>query len=410
MTLSSTLLTSSSTAPILLTYCRPGKSRVAYSSIKALGHTVSNLGIGMAQETVRAVAEYARPENPKHIQQFLGLATYYRWFVKNFATITTPLMALLRKEAPWDWSNDCEAAFRDLKEKLTTVPILAHPDYTREFLVYTGASTVGIGAILSQIGTDEKEHPIVYLSRTLSATEKNYGATELECLAIIWAVRRLHPYLDGSKFTIITDHSALQWILDYNGSNKRMIRWTMDLRPYRHTMQIRYRPGRVNHNADPLSRAPLEPSPTDRAPICRYVSTMEPEDNLTKDVRKDLLNDAECVKIINSLSSTTPLAEYRTFSLADNLLFQQTPGSERPRLYIPKGRSRINVLHDHHDNPASGHLGTVKTLNLVGRNYYWPAMARDIRDYVRSCLSCQRNKSDVMTRRGLLQPLPIPPA
>jgi hypothetical protein len=162
------------------------------------------------------------------------------------------LMALLRKEAPWDWSNDCEAAFRDLKEKLTTAPILTHPDYTKEFLVYTDASTVGIGAVLSQIGTDKKEHPIVYLSQMLHVAEKNYGATELECLAIIWAVHRLHPYLDGSKFTIITDHVALQWILDYNGSNKRMIRWTMDLQPYRHTMQIRYRPDPMASSLIPL--------------------------------------------------------------------------------------------------------------------------------------------------------------
>lgn len=391
----------------------PGKSHVAYSSIKALGHMVSNLGIGTTEETVRAVVEYPTPTMPRHIQQFLGLAAYYRRFIKNFAAIAAPLHARLKKDTPWEWTPECDAAFLQIKEKLTTAPILAHPNYEKEFIVYTDASTVGIGAVLSQMGEDGKEHPIVYLSRTLTPAEKNYGATELECLAIVWTVRRLHTYLDGSTFTIVTDHSALQWILDYNGSNKRMIRWTMDLQPYRDNMQIRYRPGRVNHNADPLSRSPVDELSTDKAPICltAIAATSIGDTNLISLIRKDLLDDPECAKIITSLSSGEPLAQYKTFSLHDGLLYQQVPGENTNiRLYVPGGKSQLRILNDLHDSPSSGHLGTAKTLNLIGRQYYWPHMARDVKQYVRSCDSCQRNKSDVTTQRGLLQPLPIPPA
>jgi ribonuclease HI len=106
----------------------------------------------------------------------------------------------------------------ELKEKLTTAPILAHPDYTKPVIVHTDASTTGLGVVLSQKDNGQKEYPIVYLSRTLSPAEKNYSSTEMECLAIIWALKKLHPYLDGSTCEIITDHSALQWILNFSGT------------------------------------------------------------------------------------------------------------------------------------------------------------------------------------------------
>jgi hypothetical protein len=97
----------------------------------------------------------------------------------------------------------------------------------------------------------------VFLSRSLADAEKNYTITELECLAIVWSVQKLHVYLDGSKFTLITVHSALQWLFDFHGTNRRLIRWSLELQPYRDSMTIKYRAGRIHTNADPLSRAPL---------------------------------------------------------------------------------------------------------------------------------------------------------
>lgn len=111
----------------------------------------------------------------------------------------------------------------ELKERLTTAPVLAHPDYTKPFIVHTDASTTGLGVGLSQKDAEGNEHPIVYLSRTLSPAENNYSSTEMECLAPIWALKKLHPYLDGSTFKIITDHSALQWILNFSGTNERLL-------------------------------------------------------------------------------------------------------------------------------------------------------------------------------------------
>jgi hypothetical protein len=290
------------------------------------------------------------------------------------------------------WSAECIGSFSDIKSRLTSAPILAHPDYTKPFILHTDASTVGLGAVLSQLDAEQHKHPIIFLSRSLTDAEKNYAATELECLAIVWAVRKLHPYLDGSDFTLITDHSALQWLFDYNGSNKRLVRWTMDLQPYRPHMTIRYKPGRVHSNADPLSRAPAEVNNAQAIPACYHITTLKPDDRFAERVRQGYKFDDAAKKVIDAITGiaeNTSGAEFRTFNMSSNgLLLQQTPGSDSPRIYVPTGRLCMDILHDHHDNKGSAHLGTAKTLGLVGRSYYWPAMARDIKDYVRSCASC----------------------
>ena len=150
-----------------------------------------------------------------------------------FSIIAHPLYNLLKKDVKYHWSEACPKAFDKLKLQLTitTAPVLAHPNYDKEFILQTDASILGVGGVLGQKDDDGMEHPIVYLSRSLTPAEGNYTITELECLAIIWCVRKLHFYLDGSKSLLQTDHSALQWLFDFNGSNRRLIRWSLELQP-----------------------------------------------------------------------------------------------------------------------------------------------------------------------------------
>jgi hypothetical protein len=246
------------------------KCHLAYQSLTALGHTVSNLGIGTADGTVKAVKEFPEPKNVKQLQRFLGLCVYYRRFVQGFAKIAAPLYNLLKKDTPYKWDEPCVKTFDTLKDKLTSAPVLAYPNYEKPFVLYTDACVMGLGAVLSQNDDAGQEHPIVFLSRSLTDAEKNYSITELECLAIVWSVKKLHVYLDGSKFNLITDHSALQWLFTFCGSNKRLIRWSMELQPYREHMTIKYRAGRVHTNADPLSRAPL--AECNAVALCNTVS------------------------------------------------------------------------------------------------------------------------------------------
>src|ERR671928_220754 len=131
-----------------------------------------------------------------------------------------------------------EESFQTLKEKLCTTPVLAYPDFEKEFILYTDASGYALGAVLSQKDKDGKEHVIYYASKSLTDAEKNYSTTELECYAVVWAVEKFHYYLDGRKFKVVTDHYALKWLKE-NSLKGRRARWLLKLQPY--DMEVIYR-------------------------------------------------------------------------------------------------------------------------------------------------------------------------
>ena len=156
-----------------------------------------------------AIREIPPPKTATEVRSFLGLAGYYRRYVKGFAAPAAPLHALTRKDAVFHWSEDCQTAFDRLKTLLTTSPITAFPDFSQAFRLYTDASTAGLSAILAQVG-DGKERIICCASRALNQVEKSYPATKLECLAIVCAVAKFRPYLMAMAFEVYTDHYALQ--------------------------------------------------------------------------------------------------------------------------------------------------------------------------------------------------------
>ena len=234
---------------------KPSKSKVAYSEVTYLGHTVGNSQIKPMLSKIEAVKNFLHPITKKNVRAFLGLTGYYRKFIPEYATISFPLVELTKKRMPntVQWNADCEQAFQLLKECLMSEPILVAPDFSQPFLLQTDASNVGLGAVLSQIqGENREEHPIVYLSRKLKPNELNYTVTEKECLAIVWSINKLRYYLQGNKFTVITDHKALKWLDGARSSNNRLMRWSLTLQQF--TFTVHYRKGVANTNADALSR------------------------------------------------------------------------------------------------------------------------------------------------------------
>ena len=155
------------------------------------------------------IREIHPPKNATEVCSFLGLAGYYRLYVKIFAAIAGPLHTLTRKDAVFHWSSECQDAFDRLKTLLTTSPITAFPDFSLPFRLYMDVSTAGLGAILAQV-REGKERIICCASRSLNQAEKAYPATKLECLAIVWAVAKFRPYLMSIPFEVYTDHYALQ--------------------------------------------------------------------------------------------------------------------------------------------------------------------------------------------------------
>ena len=152
------------------------------------------------------------PTNQKEVQQFLGLAGYYRRFVKNFAHIAKPLHHLTEKKDKFHWTEDCQKAFASLKDKLTSPPVLIFPDHSRPFILDTDASDLGIGAVLSQIDNDGQEQVIAYASRLLTKPERSYCVTRRELLAVVTFIGNFRQYLLNAHFTLRTDHGSLTWL------------------------------------------------------------------------------------------------------------------------------------------------------------------------------------------------------
>ncbi len=236
---------------------KPRKCQMFSASVKFLGQIVSAQGIAPAADKVKAIEAMVAPSDKTGVKSFIGLAGYYRRFVKNFADVVAPLQLLLKSDAPFVWGEEQEAAMRSVKDALCAQPVLlAHPDFNRPFVLMTDASGIGIGAVLSQTESDKKSEGVVeYASRTLTKAECAWSATEQEALAVKWACEVMRPYVYGVRFTVITDHRALQWVFRNQSNNLRLARWALLLSEYNFT--VVHRPGRLNANADAPSRLPL---------------------------------------------------------------------------------------------------------------------------------------------------------
>jgi hypothetical protein len=211
-------------------------------------------GIRPMESLVRSVREFPVPEDDKAVKRFVHLAGYYRRFIANFGSKAAPMTVLLRKGVPWEWGEKQQSAFEGLKKELTERPLLVYPDFEKPFKLVTDASMVGLGAALMQ---DQRkgEQPIAYASKVNSPTVSKYSITDLECAAVVWAIKLFRPYLYGWRFELVTDHAALAYLMRSKNLKGRLHRWSLQLQEYDFT--IVYRPGSTNVVGDALSRAPV---------------------------------------------------------------------------------------------------------------------------------------------------------
>ena len=173
---------------------KPTKCNFVCQEVEYLGHLITPKGLQTNNRLVRAVQEFPCPKDVKELKRFLGLSSYYRRFIHGYASIAHPLHALTRTDVPYKWESKCQAAFEELKNKLGSAPILVYPSFDRPFILETDASGQGIGAILSQRQSEDNQiHPIAFASRSLNAAERNYSISELETLAVVWAISITMP-------------------------------------------------------------------------------------------------------------------------------------------------------------------------------------------------------------------------
>lgn len=393
------------------------KCRFATRSIKVLGHVVSNEGIRPDPEKIAAVIDFPRPQQQKALRSFLGLASYFRRFVRNFAAVASPLNKLLHSGTPFVWSHDCEEAFRQLKHALTSGPVLCHFDESRPVILHTDASGHGIGAVLLQSDDQRRERVVSYASRTLSTAEKNYTITEQECLAVVWAVQKFRPYLYGRHFTVVTDHHALCWLQTLKNLSGRLGRWVIRLQEY--DVTVTYRSGKKHQDADALSRCPLGSNKTSASLPLDTVLPIAPVNRVAVEDLSGLPSlqraDTYCRGMIDQLTGSSPPLNSRSrrqlqqFKFLDGILYRSTHLSSGHRWVPVAPRSiRAQILEALHDDATAGHLGFSKTYERVRSRFFWPGLSTCVARYVASCPSCQQRKRSTSPPAGLLQPLPCP--
>ena len=236
-----------------------GKCKWARREVEYVGFIVGRDGVQPMPDKIASIRNFPLPKNLTDIRSFLSLASYYRRFIRDFSTQAGPLNQLLQKKAQWVWGEDQHHAFLALRDALASPPVLAYPDFSLPYELYTDASNFGLGAVLAQRDPNDPQDPprvICFASRALHGTEKGYSPTHKEALAIRWAVEKFRPYLYGNKFKIFTDHKALEHIQKAKDTTGQLFRWSLFLQDF--DFEIIFRPGRFNQAPDVLSRTPQE--------------------------------------------------------------------------------------------------------------------------------------------------------
>ncbi|GJV43867.1 putative reverse transcriptase domain-containing protein, partial [Tanacetum coccineum] len=322
------------------------------------------------EEHLKAILELLKKE-----QLYAKFSKCEFWIPKIAKSITK----LTQKGIKFDWGEKEENAFRLIKQKLRSAPILALPEGSEDFVVYCDVSHKGLGAVLMQ-----REKVIAYASRQLKVHEKNYTTHDLELRSVIFALKIWRHYLYGTRCTVFTDHKSLQHILDQKELNMRQRRWLELLSDY--DCDIRYHPGKANVVADALSRKEqIEPLRV-RA-LVMTIGLNLPKRILEAQIEAQKLENLVNEDVGGMIRKDIP--KERLEPRADETLCLH--GNSWLPCY---GDLRSVIMHESHKSKYSIHPGSEKMYQDVKKLYWWPNMKADIDAYVRKCLTCARVKAE----------------
>ena len=336
------------------------------TEVEVLGHKASVKGLSPQDSKIKAIKEWVAPVDVHELRSFLGAVGYYRNFIDKYAQISAPLCKLLRKNVKYKWNNEHQQSFDLLKEKLINAPILKYPSFNQRFIIRTDASYEGIGGVLLQEDLEtKKEHPVHYISRSLSKAEKNYGITDLEGAALIYCITKLKSYILGNpnKTVVITDHKPLiSFFKNKEPNNARQARWCLTVSTL--GVEIQYQMGKKNVLADALSRMKKR---DDSVVLATKLTSKEEEELLSKTI-KDFINE-----------------KFVTIDGEDYFV----DGNDYRKL-ITDQTERVKLILEAH---KIGHEGYYKTYQRLRKSFYWNNMVMDIKRVVQSCDKCQLNRS-----------------
>ncbi|KAG7548022.1 Reverse transcriptase domain [Arabidopsis suecica] len=375
-------------------------------SIGFLGHIISDQGVSVDPEKIRSIKEWPRPKNATEIRSFLGLAGYYRRFVKGFASMAQPMTRLTSKDTKFQWSEECEKSFSELKSMLTSAPVLTLPEADEPYMVYTDASIMGLGCVLMQRG-----RVIAYASRQLRKHEGNYPTHDLEMAAVVFALKIWRSYLYGAKVQIFTDHKSLKYIFTQPDLNLRQRRWMELVADY--DLDIAYHPGKANQVADALSRRRCEvEAEKNQEALINMMGTLH-LNALSKEFEPLGLGAADQADLLSRIR----LAQERDQDLnkwaENNKTEYQTSNNGtivvNGRVCVPDIKElKDEILREAHQSRFSIHPGLHKMYHDLKRYYHWVGMKKDVARWVARCPTCQLVKAESQVPSGLIQSLPMP--
>ncbi|XP_018402108.1 PREDICTED: uncharacterized protein K02A2.6-like [Cyphomyrmex costatus] len=368
------------------------KCKIGLSRIKYMGHIFSSEGISPDPNKVTAILSMKQPTHVKELETFLGMLTYLGRFIPNLSQKSTKLRNLTKRNTVWLWDQNAEQAFNDLKNSLSTAPVLQFFDSRKPVVVSVDASQSGLGAVLLQ-----NNLPVEYASRSLNDTQQNYAQIEKEALAIAFACKRFHYYIYGRQVVVESDHKPLEAIFakPLNKCPARLQRIRLMLQPY--DIRVQYKPGKELYLADALSRSYLtdESSLLDEeieAQVCMIRDNLPISDPQYKRFIHETLHDANLQLLrqyiengwpINKHSIPDSIRVYATFkdelSIIDNLIYKGI------RLVVPSSLRQEMLKRIHYN-----HLGIEKCKSRAREILFWPGMSKQITDIIQNCETCLR--------------------
>ncbi|UYV76716.1 hypothetical protein LAZ67_14001863 [Cordylochernes scorpioides] len=342
---------------------KPSKCRFAYQKLPILGHVVLENGVEPATNKIEAVKEFSISKNVKQVRSFLGICGYYRRFIRNFSKISKQLTCLTEKDKKFVIGPVETEAFETLKKKLTEEPILAHFNPEARIEIHTDA----------------------------------HRWWELECLAIVWALHKLRPYIFGRNFRVVTDPSTLTWLANVLDPCSRLTRWGLKLMEY--DFEIVHRAGRKKIAPDALSRNPFNKT------------EVRDEENFnelaawTVCIDENTQRDDQFCHEINKKMSSNDVKDI--FKMINGALYRKkhAPHGNQWLVVAPK-HSIPEIMKLAHDIPEAGHMGVAKTIHRVKQRFYWKGLDEDVRRYIKSCRTCQALKTPKFKPAAPLEPLP----
>ena len=421
---------------------KPSKCHLFQTSVHFLGHTVSRDGVSTTDEKIKAVKDWPQPKNVKEVRSFMGLCSYYRKFVQDFAKIARPLHDLTKKNSKFCWTEECALAFENLKTALITAPILAYPLEDGLFVLDTDASKEAVGAVLSQ-EQEGQEKVIAYFSKSLNCHERQYCITRKEMVAVVYATRKFKSYLIGRPVKLRTDNAAVRYMMSFKEPEGQLARWLEELAAY--DLQLIHRAGRSHSNADTLSRHPchqcgrhelINPASEGRDGLAgeskdtvdnlctavtrhqeKQASQKEPQRAIwlegweALEIRDSQLRDANIKLVMEAIDRgqnkpewtsvsgesqelKTLWGQWNRLAIIEGILYRKwenEDGTQRWQMVVPQEKKE-EVLHHTHDSPAAGHLGVTRTMERIKQEFFWVGIRKDVRQYCKRCDPCAARK------------------